>query len=67
MTSGAGDGSEDGSEKNVKQENVDSANISTEVRIFVTFILFINGKILIYNKIDAKFHHAFLKFFKFFW
>lgn len=30
MTSGAGEGSEDGSEKNVKQENVDSANLSTE-------------------------------------
>merc|ERR1719394_1540233 len=30
MTSGAGEGSEDGSEKNVKQENVDSANVSTE-------------------------------------
>ena len=34
MTSGAGEGSEDGSEKNVKQENVDSANVSTEVRLF---------------------------------
>ena len=32
MTSGAGDGSEDGSEKNVKKENVDSAKLAAEVR-----------------------------------
>jgi len=37
MTSGAGEGSEDGSEKNVKQENVDSANLSTEVRFINVF------------------------------
>ncbi|CAG5110996.1 Oidioi.mRNA.OKI2018_I69.chr2.g5337.t1.cds [Oikopleura dioica] len=30
MTSGAGDGSEDGSEKNVKKENVDSAKLAAE-------------------------------------